>query len=84
MWLLFYELQIMELYIARDKDGSLWVYDTEPQRQDDDFRVNYHGQQMFIDCSMFPEVTWENSPQRLTIASIDVLPWFCISKSSLN
>lgn len=66
----------MELWIARDCDGTLCLYTTKPWKRiaadchnnefdcDDDF--------MEIDSSLFPEVTFENSPQRVKLELPDL------------
>ena len=51
---------IMKLWIARDKDGTLLIHFYEPiidglEWISLDYRI--------IDKSLFPEVTFENSPQ---------------------
>lgn len=61
----------MKLWIARDKDGELCLYKTKPWK-----RVNttHHNDQfdcddsfMNIDNDLFPEVTYENSPQEIEL-----------------
>lgn len=63
----------MEFWIARDKDGSLWMYNDEPVlRSEDSFGVkpNQNGKtkpaKQLRDW-YFPEVTFENSPQQVEI-----------------
>ena len=59
----------MELWIARDPDGELVLYKTEPKVRE------YLGQKSFdtdeeflpIDNSLYPEVTFENSPRKIKI-----------------
>ena len=60
----------MKLWIARDKDGRLYLYECMPIRQD------LAG---YFDCEegenadlswlkhLFPEITWENSPQQVEL-----------------
>lgn len=64
----------MEFWIARDKDGELCLYKTKPWK-----RVNttHHNDQfdcddsfMNIDNDLFPEVTYENSPQEIELKLI--------------
>lgn len=61
----------MKIWIARDKDGELCLYKTKPWK-----RVNttHHNDQfdcddsfMNIDNDLFPEVTYENSPQEIEL-----------------
>lgn len=59
-------------YLARDKDGELWLYTKEPVRQTNVF-LRYDGTHNLnlrgtgLDLS-FPEVTWENSPKKVTLS----------------
>lgn len=60
----------MGIWIARDKNGSLWVYEAKPWRgQDGKFKLDQHdsGYMKVNDNSLYPEVTWENSPKELTV-----------------
>ena len=61
----------MKFWIARDKDGELCLYKTKPWK-----RVNttHHCDEfdcddsfMNIDNDLFPEVTFENSPQEIEL-----------------
>ena len=54
-----------ELWIARDKDNSLFLYDNKPIRENDDFSC--HGNYYEIDSNLFTGVTWENSPRKIKI-----------------
>jgi len=58
----------MELWIARELGGSLYAYREKPQR----------GLTCFLDADwspffddMFPEVTWENSPRKVTLTLVE-------------
>lgn len=50
----------MKLYVARDKDGSLYLYDGEPAK-----RINMWdgdlGMLMVLEPDLLPEVKWEDS-----------------------
>lgn len=50
------------MWIARDKDGSLWLYTNKPTRKD---RVFADGKafSLLVPQDLFKEVTWENSPK---------------------
>lgn len=59
-----------ELWIARDMEGALYLYKEEPIRyrthflsKDSNVRYDY----IALDDSLFPEVTWENSPRKVKI-----------------
>ena len=62
----------MEFWIARDPDGSLWMYDDEPILSKYGWGVRYKTDGETIPAkplqdSYFPEVTFENSPQLVEI-----------------
>lgn len=54
------------MWIAREKDGMLLVFNLRPHRSGGYFipkRDYYQG--WVLDRDLFPEVTWENSPKTL-------------------
>lgn len=58
------------MWIARDKDGSLWLFEDKPVRDEDrwvceDF--SYAGFAEVDEFCPFSKVTWENSPLELII-----------------
>lgn len=58
----------MELWIARDKYGSLYVYDKKPLKHEEfGFFASLasNGYKFQIHRKYFPEVTWENSPKKV-------------------
>lgn len=61
----------VELWIARDKDGCLSLYKDKPvidEYYPDRFRDEEFGDDTIWLCrDAFPQVTWENSPQRVRI-----------------
>ena len=57
----------MELWIARDKYG-LWLLETTPYI--DNYMFTCNGNVYRIDDELFPEVTFENSPQKVKIELI--------------
>ena len=57
----------MKLYIARDKDGALYLYDNMPNKRSEHF-LPYTGYEYIpLDDRLFPEVTFENSPQEVEL-----------------
>ena len=59
----------MKLYIARDKDTTLNLFYEKPTKSGEYFIVkgsNY----LSLNRNMFPEVTFENSPQKVEIKLI--------------
>ena len=53
------------MWVARDKDGELYLYDAYPKKQSEFFRCQLGYSSMPLDGSLFPEVTWENGPVRV-------------------
>lgn len=58
----------LELYIARDKDNSLYLYQGKPIKYSDVFREVLGKQVLAIPNELYPEVTFDNSPKRIKIA----------------
>lgn len=71
----------MKLWIARDRDGGLYTFINKPWLQTIDkmwldFPVyidwkddrSYYKQ---LDCNLYPEVTFENSPQEVELKLIN-------------
>lgn len=56
------------MWIARDKDGELFVYKQRPFRNGDVFNSAYgmYGMMAILNYE-YPEVTWENSPKELVV-----------------
>jgi hypothetical protein len=66
----------MKLWIARDKDNTLSLYKEKPVIHCDSYydTKEYYEEEMFLDKSCFPEVTFENSPQEVELKLVkDVL-----------
>lgn len=63
----------MKFYIARDRDNRLDLYREKPFKGDAIFSCQCynkpkHWSELFeLDESLFPEVTWENSPQEVEL-----------------
>lgn len=58
----------MKLWIARDKNNSLGLYTVEPTLYDNKYYDGTYGSQMIdLDENLFPEVTFENSPQQVEL-----------------
>ena len=62
---------IMKLWIARDKDGELYLYDAYPKKQSEFFGCKFGYSSMPLDGSLFPEVTWENSPRKVELKLVE-------------
>ena len=57
----------MELWIARDKDGKLFLYSKKPILYGDYYDSPIGILFGELDNCMFPEVTFENSPKQVKI-----------------
>lgn len=64
----------MNLWIARDKDGSLYLYNYEPRKNKISERftciIKPNGkwsEEYKLNSYLFPEVTFENSPQEVEL-----------------
>lgn len=61
----------MKFWIARNQDGSLRLYEEKPSLvYDDELRSWYYENGSFLefyDENIFPEVTFENSPQEVEL-----------------
>ena len=61
----------MELWIARDESGDLSLYYLKPELNDLDelafYQTSKFGMEYPICSDLFPEVTFENSPQLVEI-----------------
>lgn len=61
---------IMKLWITRDLDGEVFLHNEEPMLSEDHEFFYSDGGSILLDVSDFPEVTFENSPQRVEIKLI--------------
>ena len=61
----------MKVWIARDADGGLFMYDKKPKRTSSFFFYFYSGETAGIwpiPENHLPHVTWENSPKEYMVA----------------
>lgn len=69
-------MKTTRLWIARDKDGALYFYECKPIKQD---LAGYFDceEGEYADISwlghLFPEITFENSPQQVELKLIEEL-----------
>lgn len=63
------------MWISRDKNKTLMIWNNKPSRGNEVFIINRKSNPfedgMKIDSSLFPSVTWENSPQEIEIKLVD-------------
>lgn len=58
----------MKLWIARDLDGDLWLYNRKLEKKFGGFiPIDNNCDIMSIDNDLYPEVTYENSPQEVEL-----------------
>lgn len=51
------------MYVARDKDGALWLYSEKPLRDEEDcIWVSDINKNMQINSEEFPQLEWEDEP----------------------
>lgn len=63
-----------ELYIARDKNGALYLYEEKPYKPTQDYWTASSLNYFSIDDNLFPEVKWEDEETtkvKLEITKID-------------
>lgn len=59
------------VWVARDDDGSLWIYTTKPVEACGMFHCSAASEMFHIDDSVYPEITFENSPIKVKLLFID-------------
>lgn len=59
------------VWVARDEDGSLWIYTTKPVEACGIFHLGPTGDMMQIDNAGYPEITYENSPIKVKLMFIE-------------
>lgn len=59
------------VWVARDDDNSLWIYTTKPHKSAGMFCCSAAGDMFQIDDSVYPEITYENSPIKVKLLFID-------------
>lgn len=62
----------MKLFVARDTTNELTGFVEEPIREEGGFFSPKPGTEYYmLDEEQFPEITWENSPQKVEVEDID-------------
>lgn len=63
------------IWIARGKNGSLYLHEEKPYRKGDVWMYRHEHEPCKIDDGWFPEITWESEPMELVIKekAIDAL-----------
>lgn len=62
----------MELWIARNKRGYLWVFDSEPiATKYGDWEAGKGNCVCIGDTHLLPDITYENSPQKAILEFVN-------------
>ena len=64
-------IALPSVWVARDEDGSLWFYSAKPVKACGMFHCSSVGEMFQIDGSVYPEITYENSPIKVKLLFID-------------
>lgn len=65
---------IMKLWIARDGNGQLWIYDHKPIKKDGIFQSNFELQgcrASELPEWVLPEITFKNSPKEVELKLVE-------------
>ena len=49
-----------EMWLARDEDGSLWLYEHKPQKYNEIWLYRFSEPVIPVDKSLYPEVKWSD------------------------
>lgn len=62
LYLLKNKIKKINMYIARDKDGDLYLYKKQPMKYSESWQLCSDNPHDFykLDSSLFPEVKWED------------------------
>lgn len=62
----------MKVWIARDKNGALWMYEKAPlfEHRTNEFYCEIGELNSKLDERFFPEITFENSPMEVELKLI--------------
>lgn len=63
----------MKLWIARDENGCLYLYDNPPKLENSYFFPQRGYDSFLLDSELFPDVTFENSPQEVKLKLVNEL-----------
>lgn len=60
------------LYVARDKNGDLYLFNSEPQRGRECWwaKSGVDGTYLRLEKALYPEVTWDSEPVPVSIVRV--------------
>jgi hypothetical protein len=56
------------MFVARDKDGSLWLHDDLPYRTFDEWKNSEDW--MSLNAGLFPNLKWESDPLEVELKEV--------------
>lgn len=64
----------LSVWIARDKNGELYLYKSKPWRCKEDTNGHFDCDEILLpmDEDMYPEITWENSPKEFELKAVEI------------
>ncbi len=64
----------LTVWIARDKNGELYLYKSKPWRCKEDTNGHFDCDEILLpmDEDMYPEITWENSPKKFELKAVEI------------
>ena len=66
------KMKALEAWVAREKDGMLYLYAAKPRKYQSKWLPNIRADYFEIDRELFPEVKWEDEePTELTFTVKD-------------
>ena len=66
------------MQVARDKDGTLRLFDNIPVKHEEGYWTSQRGyNDIELDSRLFSEVTWENSPKKVELVEENLVEKAC-------
>ena len=62
-------MKVKQYWVARDRNGRLYLYDNCPTLVGCDYFLSYLGSLWDLPTELFPSLTFENSPKRVVFTS---------------
>lgn len=55
------------MWIARDKDGELWLFENKPVKENDIWNNSGSDYMKILDTTLLPDLKWENEPMEIEL-----------------
>ena len=59
------------MWVARDCDNSLYLYEEEPVKEEGFYCCIHHTQIMELDEDLFPELSYEDGPKQAKLVLVE-------------